>query len=129
MLWDCTIKTHHDFKTKLKCPYRASSLRKKLLLILPSLIIFFQYSQASQFLQSMVANTQFCFMQIILVWNAIWQCAVFFMIMNPKYYFEWNSYISLNENAFPLNKRVTQLSEFSDFLLLEVLVLVIQICS
>ena len=80
-------------------------------------MIFFQ---SSQFLQSVVANTQFhvkC--------NMIARC--FFMTMNPKYlFFERSkllneSHFSLHENVFSLIKRVKHLSEFSDFLLLKVL--------
>ena len=46
--------------------------------------------------------------------------------MNPKYIFFKRSnllktYISLNENAFSLIKRVKHLAEFHDFPLLEVL--------
>ena len=49
------------------------------------------------------------------------------MTMNPKYVFYKRSkllnktYIFLNRNVFPLIKRVKHLSEFSDFLLLEIL--------
>ena len=52
-----------------------------------------------------------------------------FMTMNPKYLFYERSKVlnesqfSLHKNVFPLIKRVKHLSEFSDFLLLEVLVI------
>ena len=48
-----------------------------------------------------------------------------FMIISPKYFFERSKLlnetrISLNEDVFPLDKRVKHLSEFSDFLLSKV---------